>query len=55
MLVNFPDLLKDINKNFKEVKYEDTVKVFYSYENDKHIVTIKNNEETELHAIIVMY
>lgn len=39
----------------KEVKYEDTVKVFYSYENDKHIVTIKNNEETELHAIIVMY
>lgn len=38
----------------KEVKYGETVKAFYSFENEKHIITIKNNDESELHAIIVM-
>lgn len=38
----------------KEVKYGETPKVFYSKVNDEHIVTIKSNDESELHAIIIM-
>lgn len=38
----------------KEVKCGEIVKAFYSLENGKHIITIKNNDETELHAIIVL-
>lgn len=38
----------------KEVKCGEIVKAFYSFENEKHVITIKNNDETELHAIIVM-
>lgn len=37
----------------KEVKYGETLNVFYTYENKKHIVTIKNEKE-ELKAIITM-
>lgn len=38
----------------KEIKYGDIPKVFYSKENDFHIVTIKSNDESEIHAIIKM-
>lgn len=38
----------------KEIKCGDIVKAFYSYENNKHIITIKNIDETELHAIIIL-
>ncbi len=38
----------------KEIKYGDTIKVFYTKEKEKHIVTIKNNDETETHAIIIL-
>lgn len=38
----------------KEIKYGDVVKAFYTFENDKHIITIKSNNEKELHAIVVM-
>lgn len=36
----------------KEIKLGDTVICKYSYENDKHIVVIQNEEEKILHAII---
>ena len=38
----------------KEIKYGERPKVFYSYENNLHIVTIKSNDESEIHAIITM-
>ena len=38
----------------KEIKYGETPKVCYSYENNSHIITIKSNDESEIHAIIKM-
>ncbi len=38
----------------KEIKLGDTVKVFYQEENGEHIVTIKDEDEKYLHAIIVL-
>lgn len=36
----------------KEIKLGDTVKCKYLFENNKHIIVIKNQDETKLHAII---
>lgn len=36
----------------KEIKLGDTVKVFYCVENGEHVVTIKSEDEKNLHAII---
>lgn len=36
----------------KEIKLGDTVKVFYQIEGNKHIITIKSEDEKILHAII---
>lgn len=46
-------------KNFeitykKEIKEGEVVKAFYAKENEKHIIVIKNFDETETHAIIEM-
>ena len=38
----------------KEIKYGENPKVFYSFENNSHIITIKSNDESEVHAIIKM-
>lgn len=38
----------------KETKYGENVKAFYSEENEKHIVTIKDESEENLHAIIIL-
>ena len=38
----------------KEIKHGDVPKAFYSKVNDEHYVTIKSNDESEVHAIIVM-
>ena len=38
----------------KEIKYGETPKAFYAKIDDEHIVTIKSNDESEVHAIIVM-
>ena len=38
----------------KEIKCGEVVKAFYSFENERHIITIKNNDESELHAIVIM-
>lgn len=36
----------------KEIKLGDTVKCKYSFENEKHIITIKSEDEKIIHAII---
>ena len=36
----------------KEAQLNETLKCFYSYENNEHIVTIKNEDEQTLHAIV---
>ena len=36
----------------KEIKYKDKIKCFYKYENNEHIVAIKNEDLSVLHAII---
>lgn len=36
----------------KEIKYKDRIKCFYKYENKEHIVAIKNEDLSVLHAII---
>ena len=39
----------------KEIKLEETVKCKYAYENNKHIVAIKSEDDKILHAIIEMW
>ena len=36
----------------KEIKYGDKIKGFYFIDGNEHIVTIKNDDETVIHAII---
>ena len=38
-----------------QIKLGAKVKCFYSFENDKHYVTIKSEDEKILHAIIETY
>lgn len=45
--------LNNVRINYKhELKYGDTAKCLYSNENGKHVVSVKNQEETKLYAII---
>ena len=39
----------------KEIKLGDTVKCKYAFRQDKHVVVIKSEDESVLHAIIEMY
>lgn len=39
----------------KEIKYGETVKCKYAFEDEKHIVAIKSLDDKTLHAIIEMY
>ena len=39
----------------KEIKYKDTIKCFYTYVDNKHIITIKNNDLSIIHSIISIY
>ena len=39
----------------KEIKLGETVKCKYTFENDKHIVTVKSEDDKITHAIIQMY
>ncbi len=39
----------------KEIKYKDTIKCFYSYTDNKHVITIKNENSSIIHAIIALY
>ena len=49
-------LFNDVRITYKkEIKLGDTVKCKYSFDKDKHIVVVKNNDDTVVHAIIEMY
>lgn len=39
----------------RQIKLGDKIKCYYSYENNKHIVTIKSEDEKTLHAIIELW
>lgn len=38
----------------KEIKLDDTVKCLYSFDGEKHTVSIKSEDEKDLHAILVI-
>lgn len=39
----------------KEIKYKNTINCYYSFVNEKHIITIKSEDNKILHAIITLY
>lgn len=39
----------------KEIKYKEKINCYYSFENNKHIITIKNENNTVVHSVIKLY
>ena len=39
----------------KEIKLKENIKCYYSFEDNKHIVTIKSEDDTTIHAIVKLY
>lgn len=39
----------------KEIMYGESIKCYYSFENNKHIITIKSEDDKTLHSIIKLY
>ena len=39
----------------KEIKYGEKIKCYYSFKNNKHVITIKNEDNSVLHSIIKLY
>lgn len=39
----------------KEIKLKDNINCYYSLENNKHIITIKNEDNSIIHSIIILY
>lgn len=39
----------------KEIKLKENIKCYYSFEDNKHIVTIKSNDDSTVHAIVKLY
>ena len=39
----------------KEIKYKEKINCYYSMENNEHIITIKNNDNSIIHAIVKIY
>ena len=39
----------------KEIKYGETINCYYSFEDNKHVITIKNEDNSILHSIITLY
>lgn len=39
----------------KEIKYGEKIKCYYSLKNNKHIITIKNEDDSVLHSIVKLY
>ena len=39
----------------KEIKYGEIINCYYSFEDNKHIVTIKSEDNSILHSIITLY
>ena len=39
----------------KEIKYGEKIKCYYSFKNNKHVITIKNEDDSILHSIVKLY
>lgn len=39
----------------KEIKYNEKINCYYSFEDNKHIITIKNSDNSIIHAIVKLY
>ena len=39
----------------KEIKFGEKIKCYYTYKNNKHVITIKNENESILHALVKLY
>ena len=39
----------------KEIKYKQKIRCYYSYEKGVHIITIKNEDDSVIHAIVKLY
>lgn len=39
----------------KEIKYPEKINCYYSFQNNQHIVTIKSEDDTVVHAIVKLY
>ena len=39
----------------KEIKLKEKINCYYSFENNKHVVTIKNEDNTIVHAMVKLY
>lgn len=39
----------------REIKYKENINCYYTFENNNHIITIKNNDNSIIHAIIKLY
>lgn len=54
--VYFADELNNLRITYKhQIKLGEIVKIYYTMEEDKHIVTIKSQDEGKLHAIVEMW
>ena len=54
--VYFGDELNNLRITYKhQIRLGQTVKIYYTMEENKHIVVIKNNDESKIHAIIELW
>ena len=54
--VYFGDELNNLRITYKhQIRLGQTVKIYYTMEENKHIVVIKNNDESKIHAIVEMW
>lgn len=54
--VYFGDELNNLRINYKhQIRLGETVKIYYTMEDKKHIVVIKNKDESKIHAIVEMW
>ena len=54
--VYFADELNNLRITYKhQIRLGEIVKIYYTMVDNKHIVTIKNNEESKIHAIVEMW
>ena len=39
----------------KEIKYKEKIRCYYTYQNNMHIITIKNEDDSIIHAIVKLF
>lgn len=39
----------------KEIKLQEKINCYYSFENNKHVITVKNSDDSIVHAVIKLY